>query len=350
MATASTHPAPPSVPPKSSTKRVLSLLRTTGRQHLGNYLGAMKQMGELSQREDRDCFFGIADLHTLTTHPDPEVIRKNAPEAVLDLLASGVDPRKSVVFAQSSVPETSELFWLLCCLMPLGLLQRATTFKDKSEKQPENVNAGLLAYPVLMAADILGPRAELVPVGEDQYQHLEMARELAGKFNRAFCPPDAPLFPEPMPVAKEPIRVPGLDGTGKMGKSEGNSLLLSDGPDEMWEKLRPAVTDPARKRRQDPGTPELCNIYGMHVLVSSKETQEWSAHGCRTAGIGCIECKKRLHGHLVDLLGPVQRRRQELAKDPDLPRDVLADGARRARAVIAETVARAKDLMGVGGA
>jgi tryptophanyl-tRNA synthetase len=198
-----------------------------------------------------------------------------------------------------------------------------------------------------MAADILGPRADLVPVGEDQYQHLEMARELAGKFNRAYCPPDAPLFPEPQAVAKEPVRVPGLDGTGKMGKSEGNALLLSDTPQEMWEKLRPAVTDPARKRRQDPGTPELCNVYGIHELVSSKETIAWAADGCRRATIGCIDCKKALHEHLVALLGPVQARRAELARDPDLVRDVLSDGAKRARETISETVARAKDAMGL---
>jgi tryptophanyl-tRNA synthetase len=251
------------------------------------------------------------------------------------------------VFTQSSVPETTELFWVLCCLMPYGLLQRATTFKDKSEKQPENVNAGLLTYPVLMAADILGPRAEFVPVGEDQYQHLEFARELAGKFNRMFCPEGAPLFPEPQAVAREPIRVPGLDGTGKMGKSEGNALLLSDDADAMWEKLRPAVTDPARKRRQDPGTPEMCNIHGIHELVSTPETLEWVRSGCRTAGIGCIECKRRLHGHLTTLLGPVQQRRAELAGQKDLVLDVLSDGARRARAVVAETVARVKDLVGL---
>jgi tryptophanyl-tRNA synthetase len=344
----SAPPAPAA--PALAVKRVLSLLRVTGRQHLGNYLGAIRQMGELSQRADRDCFFGIADLHTLTTHPDPGVVRANTPEAVLDMLASGVDPKRSVVFAQSSVPETSELFWLFCCLMPLGLLQRATTFKDKSEKQPENVNAGLLAYPVLMAADILGPRAELVPVGEDQYQHLEMAREIASKFNRRYCPEGEPLFPEPQAVAKEPIRVPGLDGTGKMGKSEGNALLLSDTPEQMWDKLRPAVTDPARKRRTDPGTPELCPIYGIHELVSSPETLAWAANGCRTAGIGCIECKQRLHGHLKDLLGPVQEKRARLAAEKGLVDDVLSDGARRARARISETVARAKDLMGLRGA
>jgi len=337
----------PSAPPAASTKTVLSLVRVTGRQHLGNYLGSMRQMGEMSQRADRRCFFGIADLHTLTTHPDPATIRANSPEAVLDMLASGVDAKQSVVFAQSAVPETSELFWLLCCLMPVGLLQRATTFKDKSAKQPDNVNAGLLTYPVLMAADILGPRADLVPVGEDQYQHLEMAREVAGKFNRAFCPDDAPLFPEPQALAKEPIRVPGLDGTGKMGKSDDNALLLSDTPEQMWDKLRPAVTDPARKRKQDPGTPEICNVFGIHELVSPKETQAWAAEGCRTAGIGCIDCKKRLHGHLVELLGPVQARRRDLARDPDLAFDVLSDGARRARAVIGETVARAKDLAGL---
>jgi tryptophanyl-tRNA synthetase len=332
--------------PSAKVKTVLSLIRATGRSHLGTYLGAIRDWARLSAQADRRCFLGVADLHTLTTHPDPETIRRYTPELVLDAIAAGVDPKKDILFAQSSVPETSELFWLLCCLMPLGLLQRATTFKDKSEKHPENVNAGLLNYPVLMAADILGPRADLVPVGEDQYQHLEMARELAGKFNRMFCP-DAPLFPEPQAVAKEPIRVPGLDGTGKMGKSEGNALNLSDTPAEMWEKIRPAVTDPARKRRTDPGTPEICNVYALHEFVSPPETVARVATGCRTAAIGCIECKKEMHGHVVALLAPFQERRAALAGEKDFARDVLSDGARRARAVISETVGRAKDLMGL---
>ena len=335
--------------PATRVRTMLTLFRATGRAHLGNYLGAMRAYVEWSRREDLRCFIGVADLHTLTTHPDPETVRRYTPEFVLDILAAGVDPKRSVLYAQSAVPETSELFWLLCCLMPLGLLQRATTFKDKSAKQPDNVNAGLLTYPVLMAADILGPRAELVPVGEDQYQHLEMARELAGKFNRAYCPPDEPLFPEPQAVAREPVRVPGLDGSGKMGKSEGqdNALFLTDSDAEMWEKLRPAVTDPARQRRTDPGTPEICNVYGIHTLVSPPEVVSWAAQGCRTAGIGCIECKRALHEHVVAMLGPVRERRAELARQADLANDVLADGARRARAVISETVARAKDLMGL---
>jgi tryptophanyl-tRNA synthetase len=335
--------------PAIRIRTMLTLFRATGRAHLGNYLGALRAYVEWSKREDLRCFIGVADLHTLTTHPDPDTVRTFTPEFVLDLLASGADPERSIIYAQSAVPETTELFWLFCCLMPLGLLQRATTFKDKSAKQPENVNAGLLTYPVLMAADILGPRAELVPVGEDQYQHLEMARELAGKFNRAYCPEGDPLFPEPQALAREPIRVPGLDGSGKMGKSEaeGNALFLTDSDAEMWDKLRPAVTDPARQRRTDPGTPEICNVYGIHTLVSPPEDVAKVAQGCRTAGIGCIDCKKILHGHVVALLAPVRERRAELARQPGLAEDVLSDGARRARAVIAETVARAKDLMGL---
>jgi tryptophanyl-tRNA synthetase len=335
--------------PATRVRTMLTLFRATGRAHLGNYLGAMRSYVEWSRREDLRCFIGIADLHTLTTHPDPETVRAYTPELVLDLLASGVDRERSVIYAQSTVPETTELFWLLSCLMPLGLLQRATTFKDKSAKQPENVNAGLLTYPVLMAADILGPRAELVPVGEDQYQHLEMTREVAGKFNRAYCPPDDPLFPEPQALEREPIRVPGLDGTGKMGKSEGeeNALFLTDSDEEMWGKIQPAVTDPARKRRSDPGTPEICNIYGIHTLVSPPEDVTWSAQGCRTAGIGCIDCKRVLHRNVVTMIGPVRERREALARERDLVADVLSDGARRVRAIVGETVARAKDLMGL---
>jgi tryptophanyl-tRNA synthetase len=341
--------APVKPAPQTRVKTMVTLLRATGRSHLGNYLGAMRPFVELASREDLRCFVGIADLHTLTTHPDPDAVRRHTPEFVLDLLAAGVDPERSVLYLQSAVPETSELFWLLCCLMPLGLLQRATTFKDKSAKQPDNVNAGLLTYPVLMAADILGPRAELVPVGEDQYQHLEMARDLAGKFNRAYCPEDDPLFPEPHGVAREPVRVPGLDGGGKMGKSEGegNAIYLSETEEESWKRLAPAVTDPARKRRTDPGTPEICNVYAIHALVSTPEDVRLVAQGCRTAGIGCIDCKKVLHRHMTALLAPYRERRAALARQRGLVADVLSDGARRARSVIADTVARAKDRMGL---
>ena len=337
--------APGAAGSRAATKTVLSGIRATGRMHLGNYLGAMRDFVALSERDDRHCFFFVADLHTLTTLPDAAAIRGNIPEVVLSYLAAGIDPERSTIYTQSSVPETSELFWLFANLMPVGELLKSPTYKEKSAKHADNVNAGLLNYPVLMAADILGPRADFVPVGEDQYTHLENARDIARRFNNRY----GEYFVLPEPIQRSGVRVPGLDGTGKMGKSEaeGNALFLSDDVDAQWKKLAPAKTDPARQRRTDPGDPEKCNVYTIHTHVSSDEQLEWVREGCTTAGIGCIDSKKVLHENLVDLLGAYRERYADLVQRPGYVEEVLHEGGKRARRTIAETVAEVQERMGV---
>ena len=332
----------------SKKKVVLSGIRATGKMHLGNYLGAMQDFVALSKRDDRTCFFFVADLHTLTTLPDGEKIRRNVPEIVLAYLAAGIDPERSTIYTQSSVPETSELFWLFSNLMPVGELLKSPTYKEKAERHADNVNAGLLNYPVLMAADILGPRADFVPVGEDQLTHLENARDIARRFNLRYKRPhEEDYFPLPQPMEKGGIRVPGLDGTGKMGKSEENSLDLVDTPEEMWKKLAPAVTDPARQRRKDPGNPDVCNLYAIHTFVSTEEELSWVREGCRSAGIGCLDCKKVLHKNIVDLLGEYRERHADLSGRRGYVEEVLREGARRARKVVGETVREVQERMGV---
>lgn len=326
---------------------VLSGIRATGSLHMGNYFGALRHFVNLSKDETKKCFFFVANLHTLTTKTDPDDIKRDLREIVLDFVSVGVDPDTSSIFAQSSVPETCELAWLLNCLTPVADLERMPHFKEKKDKKValgEIVNAGLLTYPVLMAADILGPRANLVPVGEDQHPHVELARELARRFNTAF----GETFPIPELLANEAVRVPGLDGTGKMGKSDQNTIDLADSPETVKKKFERAVTDPARKRKTDFGDPSKCNVYAFHSLVSSGEDIKKVHEGCRTAGIGCIECKGIISGYISDILAPIQQRRMELnKKGSEYALEILAEGGKRARKVIAETVALAKDRMGV---
>jgi tryptophanyl-tRNA synthetase len=325
----------------TARKTVLSLMRSTGRLHLGNYLGAARDFVEMDRNPEMDCYFGIADLHALTSLEDPDELRPSSLGVVRDYLAAGIDPSRSAVFLQSDVPETTELFWLLCNATSAGELQRSKTFKEMSAKQPENVNAGLLNYPVLMAADILGPAADYVPVGEDQLAHLEMARNIAKRFNHRY----GETLKLPEPYRQQAIRVPGLDGRGKMSKSEGNGFAIADSPEEIWEKLRPAYTDPARKRRQDPGNPEICPIGQIHRLVSPAADVRTVEEGCRTAGIGCVDCKKILHRHVTELLAPVRERYESLSDD-DL-RDALKEGARRTRERVGATLAAVRARMGL---
>ncbi|PIR13351.1 tryptophan--tRNA ligase [Candidatus Falkowbacteria bacterium CG11_big_fil_rev_8_21_14_0_20_39_10] len=332
---------------KNGKQVVLSGIRATGKLHLGNFLGAMRYFVELSQDPAKQCYFFIANLHTLTTRVDPKLIKHDLLEIVLDYLAAGINPENSVIFAQSSVPETCELSWLLGCITPVSSLTVLPHFKDKKEQMEslgQSVNSGILTYPVLMAADILGPRANLVPVGEDQKPHVELTRDLARRFNNLY----GPTFPEPQTLEGEDIRVPGLDGSGKMGKSEGNTIDLIDTPEVIQTKIARAVTDPARVRRTDPGTPEICNVFGLHQLLSSPEEISYVANGCRIAGIGCLDCKKILSDNVVRLLELFQIRRRELAeKGQSFILDILRDGGQCARAVISETVKEVKEKMGV---
>lgn len=327
-------------------KVVLSGIRATGQMHLGNYLGAMRHFVQLSKDLSMKCFFFVADLHTLTTLKDRQQMAKHLPNIVLDYLAAGIDPNVATLYAQSSVPEISELFWLLCNFMPVADLLLCPSYKDKASKNPQN--AGLLNYPVLMAADILAPRGELIPVGHDQIPHVEMARQLARDFNKET---GEELFPIPEHLGGESITVKGLHGEGKMGKSEkhDSTIFLTDDNETVWSKLRTAVTDPNRKRRSDPGNPSVCNVFTLHTLLSPDEKMREMAEGCRTAKIGCIDCKKELMIHVWRLLEEFQANRTKILQNggADYVGEVLIAGGRKARAEIQFTVQRVQELMGV---
>ncbi|HYD93548.1 MAG TPA: tryptophan--tRNA ligase [Candidatus Paceibacterota bacterium] len=321
---------------------VLSGIRATGRLHPGNYFGAMRHFVEFQNSENRLMFF-VADWHTLTTLDDPEELRKNIPEIVKDYLAAGLDPERSILYTQSSVPQIAELCLLLSMLQPLGHLQRVPTFKDMVRKHPDRVTLGLISYPVLMAADILGPQADLVPVGQDQVPNVELARDLADQFNRRFG--ETFTLPKMLP---QMIRVPGTDGK-KMGKSDGNGFDLNATPDEIREAYRRAPTDPGRVRRDDPGTPKNClTIYPMHELVTPGETTHRTiANRCRSADISCVDCKSLMAENLSKNLKPFQERRREFADKDELVRDVLAEGGRKAREIFQQTVDTVRVKMGL---
>ena len=336
--------------------RIFSGIQPSGSLHIGNYLGAVKNWVGLQHKYE--SFFCIVDYHAITVPYEPADLRARTVDMALSLLAAGLDPAKCALFVQSMVPEHTELAWIFNTLTPLGELERQTQFKDKASRE-ESVPAGLLNYPVLQAADILLYRAELVPVGEDQLQHLELSREIARKWNARFdhapasgqarATADAPagFFPEPKALLTPVPRIMGLDGQAKMSKSLGNTIDLLEPPESMWEKLRPAVTDPKRVRRSDPGTPEVCNIYHLHRALSSADTVENVAVQCRTAGWGCIDCKKVLLQSMQTELEPIRARAKELSRDPRGIMDTLAAGADRARSVARRTMAEVKKKMGL---
>ena len=270
--------------------RIFSGIQPSGELHIGNYLGAVKHWVELQHKEE--CLICVVDLHAITAKYEPALLAQRTREMALGLLAAGIDPAKATLFVQSHVSEHAELQWLLTTVTPLGELERMTQFKDKSQRF-ESIPTGLLVYPVLMAADILLYRADAVPVGDDQVQHLELAREIARKWNAEFAP-EAPVFPEPKAIGGTARRIMGLDGPAKMSKSLGNTVGLLDPPEVIWQKLRPALTDPARKTKQDPGNPEICNIFSLHKHFSPPATVAEVDQKCRTAGWGCLDCKKVL--------------------------------------------------------
>ncbi|MEP7228550.1 MAG: tryptophan--tRNA ligase, partial [Gemmatimonadales bacterium] len=286
----------------------------------------------------------IVDLHAITGKYDKDTFAQRTRDMAIGLLAAGIDPGRATLFVQSHVPEHSELQWLLNRVTPLGELERMTQFKDKSQKF-ESVPAGLLNYPVLMAADILLYRADLVPVGEDQVQHLELTREIARKWNAEFGRGEE-FFPEPQPILTEAKRITGLDGQAKMSKSLGNTIGLLDTPDEIWQKLRPAKTDPARVTRKDPGNPDICNIYHLHRYFSPPETVSLVADSCRGAKWGCLDCKRVLADNMIATLAPIRERALQLQEAPDQVDEILADGATAARRRASETMGEVRDRMG----
>jgi len=321
-------------------KRVFSGARPTGKQHLGNYLGAIQNYVKL--QEQFECVYCIVDWHALTTLTDTSQLQSNIVEMALDWLAAGIDPQRSIVFVQSQVPEVTELHLLLSMITPLSWLLRVPTFKEKAKMHPENINYGLVGYPVLQTADIILYKAEVVPVGEDQLPHLELAREIVRRFNTLL----APTFLEPEAFLTTFPMVIGLDGKDKMSKSLNNQLEISASPEEITAKLKTAVTDPARVYRKDVGHPMVCNIYHFQEYFNPDQIAD-IASKCSTAQIGCVECKQIVAREIIKALEPFRERRAELASKPAYVREVLADGARRAKVIARTTLQEAKGRMGL---
>jgi tryptophanyl-tRNA synthetase len=322
--------------------RIFSGIQPSGELHIGNWLGAVQNWVNLQR--SYEALICIVDLHAITGKYDKDTLADRTHDMAIGLLAAGIDPEQATLFVQSHVPEHSELQWLLNNVTPLGELERMTQFKDKSQKY-DSVPVGLLNYPVLMAADILLYRADLVPVGEDQVQHLELTREIARKWNAEFAG-GANFFPEPHPILTEAKRITGLDGQAKMSKSLGNTIGLLDTPEEIWQKLRPAKTDPARVTRRDPGNPEVCNIFHLHKYFSPPETVATVAENCSGAKWGCLDCKRVLADNMIATLAPIRERALQLQDTPDRVEEILAAGAAGARRLASETMREVRDRMG----
>ena len=314
--------------------RILSGMRPTGPLHLGHLTGALDNWVPL--QDTYDCFYCIVDWHALTTdYADPSRIRENIVEVAADWLAAGLDPARSALFVQSEIKEHAELHLLLSMVIPVPWLERVPTYKEQQQnlKDRDLSTYGFLGYPLLQTADIVVYKADAVPVGEDQAPHVELSREVVRRFNNFY----GPVFPEPKTLLTPTPRMPGTDGR-KMSKSYDNAIFLKDPPEVVRQKLKPMVTDPKRVRRTDPGTPEECPVFDLHKAFSPPSTQEWAAAGCRTAGIGCLDCKAKLADHLLERLAPVHARRSELVTRTDTVWDVLHAGARQAREVAAATM------------
>jgi tryptophanyl-tRNA synthetase len=350
-------------------KRVLSGMRSTGKLHLGNYVGALDNW--VRMQDEYECFFCVVDWHALTTdYADTSRVKQNSLEVALDWLAAGLDAEKSVIFIQSHVPAHAELHLLLSMITPLGWLERVPTYKEQREniKDKDLGTYGFLGYPVLQAADILMYKADVVPVGEDQVAHVELTREIARRFNSLYprhsggtgIPQPgtsgsetnqeglrrSSVFPEPQALLTRAPKLPGTDGR-KMSKSYGNAILLTDPEPVVRQKLKTMVTDPARVRRSDPGNPDVCPVGDLHKIFSSRASMDKVNAGCRSAGIGCIECKSWAADALVQLLSPMQERRKKFEENPRLAWDILETGSERARKVAAATMDGVREAMGM---
>ncbi|MGW8250939.1 MAG: tryptophan--tRNA ligase [Anaerolineales bacterium] len=322
--------------------RVFSGARPTGRQHLGNYLGAIQNYVAL--QDEYDCIYCIVDLHALTTVETTENLRQNTYEMALDWLAAGIRPTESIIFVQSHVPEVAELHLILSMVTPLGKLTDLPTFKEKVRQQPQNINYGLVGYPVLMAADIVLYKASAVPVGVDQEPHIEFTREVVRSFNYRY---NTNVLIEPQMKATEIPKVIGIDGQQKMSKSLNNHIELAATPEETQQRVMQMVTDPQRIRRSDPGDPDVCNVFTMHNIFSPRAEVATINLECRRAGIGCVDCKKALARNLNEHLSPFRARRAEIARNPNHARDVLEDGKNRAQAIARQTIAEVREAVGL---
>jgi tryptophanyl-tRNA synthetase len=322
--------------------RAYSGARPTGRQHLGNYLGAIKNYVAL--QDEADCMYCVVDLHALTTVETTHNLRQNTYEMVVDWLAAGIRPEETIVYVQSQLPQTTELHLYLSMVTPMGKLTDLPTFKDKVRNQPHNVNYGLLGYPVLMSADILLPKASLVPVGVDHAPHIEFAREIVRSFNYHY---KTDVLVEPAIRVTEVPKVLGIDGKQKMSKSLDNDIELAATPQETQKRVMMMVTDPQRKRREDPGDPDVCNVFTLHKVFSSSDEVDMINTECRRAGIGCVDCKRLFAKNLNDHLAGFRARRAEITKDPDAVWEVLENGARRMHVIAEETIAQVRSAIGL---
>lgn len=320
--------------------RVFSGMQPSGEAHLGNYLGALRQWVPL--QDEHDCFFCIVDQHAIIAEYDPAELPARVFDLAVSFLAVGLDPERSTIFVQSDVPEHTELAWLFNSVAPVGDLERMTQYKDKSTRF-ESIPAGLLYYPVLQAADILLYRATRVPVGEDQLQHLELARQIARKWNARF----GTVFPEPRPILSQAGRILGLDGNAKMSKSLGNTVRILAEPDEVWNRVRTAVTDPQRVRRDDPGRPEVCNVFSLHKHFTDPDLIPDIAEQCRGGTRGCVDCKRILADSVAEHFEPIRARAAEFEADPARVREILAAGAERARSEARITLDETRERMGI---
>jgi tryptophanyl-tRNA synthetase len=329
----------------SSRPRVLSGMRPTGKIHLGNYMGALANWVKLQDSGQYECYFFIADWHALTTdYADPSSFLGNTREVILDYLAAGLDPARSVLFVQSHVPVHAELHLLLSMITSVGWLERVPSYKEQQENLvgKDLSTYGFLGYPLLQAADILMYQPKYVPVGQDQVAHVELTREVARRFNNLYKLDGREVLPEPDALLTPSPKLPGTDGR-KMSKSYGNTIMLTDPEPEVRQKLKTMVTDPARIRRKDPGDPDKCPVGDLHKVFSSPETLAKVYDGCRSAGIGCIECKGWAADALVQILNPIQERRARFT--PTEVEDILKDGADKARTRAEQTMTEVRAAM-----
>lgn len=322
-------------------KRVFSGMQPSGEAHLGNYLGALRRWVQM--QNDFDCLWCIVDDHAITAGGDPKEMPRNVLDLAISFLAVGLDPEKSIIFVQSDVHEHTELAWLFNAVTPVGELERMTQYKDKSQRF-ESIPAGIFNYPILQAADILLYKADAVPVGEDQRQHLELTREIARKFNTTY----GYTFPETDALIDENVgRIMGLDGEAKMSKSLGNTVGLLAEPDAVWDRVRTAVTDPQRVRRSDPGRPEVCNVFTLHKFFTDAATRADIDRKCRAAEIGCVDCKRILSDNIVEAFAPFRERAAHYRANPEEVKHILVEGAKRARLIAQETMAEVRQKMGL---
>ena len=321
--------------------RIFSGIQPSGEIHIGNYVGAIRNWSRLV--DQYDCIYCVVDYHAITIEYDSASFQQRILETATVLAACGLTPDRCKLFVQSHVHEHTELAWVFNCVTPVGELERMTQFKEKGRQHRENINVGLLDYPVLQAADILIYKAGYVPVGEDQIQHVEFSREIARKFNGRF----GETFPEPKVLLSTAPKILGTDGQSKMSKSMNNAIGLLDPPEVIWGKLKTAATCEHRQRRSDPGHPEHCNIFTMHQAFSKPDQIVYVDHNCRTAGFGCIDCKKILYENMIEEIGPIQKRVREMNDTPEYIQEVLSSGAAKCKSIAEEVMDEVRTRIGV---